>query len=101
MFIAHSDGGTQSFSTKARCSNRKRFETILSSGAHETIAPRRESVRLDHRLQFGPPLIFICASSCCLLVIVNKERRGPEATIGASVVILRPACVQFIDDRRY
>ena len=32
------------FSTKARCSNRRRFETILSSGVHETIAPRRKSV---------------------------------------------------------
>ena len=32
--------------------HRRRFETILSSGVRETIAPRRKSVRPDRRLQF-------------------------------------------------
>jgi hypothetical protein len=38
--IVYSDRGMRDFDAKARCSNRKRLETILSSGAHE--AKRRE-----------------------------------------------------------
>jgi hypothetical protein len=34
MFIVYSDRGMRDFSVKARCSNRKRLETMLSSGAH-------------------------------------------------------------------
>jgi hypothetical protein len=66
---------------KARCSNRRRFGTILSSGVHETKAQRRERVQ--------PPPIRGAAIHLSEFVLSachrqQKTSRVQEATIGTS-----------------